>query len=53
MRLDKCLSECGFGTCSEIKKLIRTDRVSVVGAKSKPTADMRIDENTAVVFVDG
>lgn len=53
MRLDKFLSECGFGTRSEIKKLIRTDRVSVVGAKSKPTADMRIDENTAEVFVDG
>lgn len=49
MRLDKFLSECGFGTRSEIKKLIRTDRVSVVGAKSKPTADMRIDENTAEV----
>lgn len=53
MRLDKFLSECGFGTRSEIKKLIRTDRVSVVGAKSKPTADMRIDENTAEIFVDG
>lgn len=53
MRLDKFLSECGFGTRLEIKKLIRTDRVSVVGAKSKPTADMRIDENTAEVFVDG
>ena len=53
MRLDKFLSECGFGTRSEIKKFIRTDRVSVVGAKSKPTADMRIDENTAEVFVDG
>lgn len=52
MRLDKYLSACGFGTRSEVKKLIRTGRVSVAGAKSKPSSDMRIDENTAEVYVD-
>lgn len=52
MRLDKYLAECGFGTRSEVKKLIRGDRVSVIGATAKPTSDMRIDENTAEVYVD-
>lgn len=51
MRLDKYLSACGFGARSEVKKLIRSDRVSVTGEKSKLSADMKIDEDTAEVYV--
>ena len=52
MRLDKYLADCGIGTRSEIKKLIRADNVRVSGL-TKVTPDSKIDENTAEVFVDG
>lgn len=52
MRLDKYLADCGIGTRSEIKKLIRAGNVRVSGL-TKVTPDSKIDENTAEVFVDG
>ena len=52
MRLDKYLSETGFGTRSEVKKLIRGGSVTVNGiAASKP--DLHIDELSDRVCVGG
>ena len=52
MRLDKYLADCGFGTRSEIKKLVRSGRVMVDGSvTSKP--DTHIDENGTDILVDG
>lgn len=52
MRLDKFLADCGVGTRSEIKKLIRSGAVRVSGG-SKPVPELKIDENAAEVFVGG
>ncbi len=52
MRLDKYLADCGIGTRSEIKKLIRAGAVRVSGIE-KPTPELKIDESSAEVFVDG
>lgn len=52
MRLDKYLADCGVGTRSEIKKLIRAGCVRVSGL-TNIAPDSKIDENTAEVFVDG
>lgn len=52
MRLDKYLADCGAGSRSEIKKLIRGGDVRVFGIdKLKP--DMQIDEKTAEVSLRG
>lgn len=52
MRLDKYLADCGIGTRSEIKKLIRSGCVTVSGEK-KITPELKIDENTAEVYFEG
>ncbi len=52
MRLDKYLRDCGIGTRSEIKKLIRSGAVSVSGV-DKVTPELKIDENRAEVFWGG
>lgn len=52
MRLDKYLADCGVGTRAEVKKLIRSGAVSVTGI-DKASADTKIDENSAEVFVLG
>lgn len=52
MRLDKFLADSGFGTRSEIKKLIKSGAVSVSGIeKVKP--ETKICENEDLVFVYG
>lgn len=52
MRLDKFLTECGAGTRSEVKKLIRANVVAVNGiAAEKP--EMKIAEHTDEVTVRG
>ena len=52
MRLDKYLADCGAGTRSEIKKLIRAGAVQVAGmAKIKP--ETQIDPETAEVCLMG
>lgn len=52
MRLDKFLADCGCGTRSELKKLIKSGAVSVDGAVVR-NADFRIDETCADVSVSG
>lgn len=52
MRLDKYLSDCGIGTRSEIKKLIKAGEVRVAGV-NKLSPELKLDENTAEVFVGG
>ena len=51
MRLDRFLAETGFGTRSEVKKLIKSKSVTINGElATKP--DMHLDENTDSVFVN-
>ncbi len=52
MRLDKFLAECGFGTRSEVKKLIKSGSVEVKG-EGKLRPETHIDENSSEVFADG
>ena len=52
MRLDRFLAETGFGTRSEVKKLIRSGRV-VVENSAKPTPELHIDCEKDSVTVDG
>lgn len=52
LRLDKYLADCGIGTRSEIKKLIRSGVVKVDGA-SKIIPELKIDENSAKVYING
>lgn len=52
MRLDKFLADCGCGTRSEIKKLIKSGAATVDG-KAVRAADFKLDENTASVMLSG
>ncbi len=52
MRLDKFLAECGFGTRTEVKKLIKSGCVEIIGEK-KTRPESHIDENLSEVFVNG
>ncbi len=52
MRLDRFLAECGFGTRSEVKKLIRTGAVSINGEQAKK-ADLSVDTDSDRVTVSG
>ncbi len=52
MRLDRFLAECGIGTRTEVKKLIRSGAVLVNDTKSLK-ADVHVDEETDIVTVDG
>ena len=52
MRLDKYLSDCGAGTRSEIKKLIKKGLVQVEGLSSVK-AETQIDPENAVVTLNG
>lgn len=52
MRLDKFLADCGMGTRSEIKKLIKNGFISVKGTeKLKP--ETFVDENKSEVYAFG
>lgn len=52
MRLDKFLADCGIGTRSEVKKLIRSGLVSINGIiASKP--DLKIDPEHDTVTLSG
>lgn len=52
MRLDKYLADCGIGTRTEIKKLIRHGGVQVKGTEHlKP--ETAVDPETAEVYVNG
>ncbi len=52
MRLDRFLAECGFGTRSDVKKLIKSGRVTIAGeVAARP--ELQIDPETCEVAVDG
>lgn len=52
MRLDKYLVDCGVGSRSEIKKLIKRGEVTISGTETvKP--ETRIDEEKVTVYVKG
>lgn len=52
MRLDRFLAECGFGTRNDVKKLIKSGRVTISGeTASRP--ESQLDPNTCQVVVDG
>ncbi len=52
MRLDRYLSEMGIGTRKKIKEMVRGGRITVDGSIAK-NSDIRVDENVAVVCLDG
>lgn len=52
MRLDKYIVACGAASRSEVKKLVKQGRITVDGITPKKSDD-KIDENTAVVCLDG
>ncbi|MEG2380469.1 MAG: pseudouridine synthase [Oscillospiraceae bacterium] len=52
MRIDKYIADCGVGTRSEVKKMIKKNRVKVPGLTSiKP--ETQIDADSAIVLLDG
>ena len=52
IRLDKYLCDCGIGTRSEVKKIIKAGRVSVDGGVIKKPED-KLNELTSIVTIDG
>lgn len=52
MRLDKFLADCGAGTRSEVKKLIKSGAVRVIGL-DKASPDTKIDEKSSEVYLNG
>jgi 16S rRNA pseudouridine516 synthase len=52
MRLDRVLANARVGTRSQVKKIVKEGRVKVNG-ETAPSSDIRIDENTAQIEVDG
>lgn len=50
MRLDKFLADCGIGTRTEIKKMIKSGYVSISG-KDRLKPEMHINEESDEVFV--
>ena len=51
-RLDKFLTECGVGTRSEVKKIIRSGAVTVNGNIEKG-ADFKVNSDTDLVMYQG
>ena len=52
MRLDKFLSACGLGSRTDVKKLIKSGKITVEGCTS-PKPETQIDENLQTVFFQG
>ena len=52
MRLDKFLADCGLGTRTEIKKLIKSGSIRVAG-QDNLRPELKIDENKDEVFAFG
>lgn len=52
MRIDKYISACGAASRSEVKKLIKSGRITVNGNPPKK-ADEHINENEDIVMLDG
>ena len=51
-RLDKLIAACGAVSRREVKTLVKQGRVRVDGVLAS-AADVKVDENTAVITVDG
>ncbi|MBQ3548785.1 MAG: rRNA pseudouridine synthase [Oscillospiraceae bacterium] len=51
-RLDKIISACGAASRREVKTLVKQGRVRVDGVLAA-AADMKVEENTAVITLDG
>lgn len=52
MRLDRILANARVGSRSQVKQIVKAGRVTVNG-ETAPYSDIRIDENTARIEVDG
>ncbi len=52
MRLDKFLSACGLGSRTDVKKLIKSGKITVEGTAS-PKPETQIDETSQSVFFEG
>lgn len=52
IRMDKFLCDCGVGTRSQVKQILKAGRVSVDG-KSVKDGSMKIDERSQLVMLDG
>lgn len=52
MRLDKFMTSCGAATRSEVKKLVKSGRITIDGVLAKKS-DEKVDENNAVICLDG
>jgi len=52
LRLDRILANARVGTRSQVKKIVKEGRVYVNGELAK-SSDIRVDENTAKIEVDG
>lgn len=52
IRMDKFLCDCGVGTRSQVKQILKAGRVSVDG-KSVKDGSVKIDERTQQVMLDG
>ena len=51
-RLDKLIAACGAASRREVKTLVKQGRVRVDGVLAA-AADLKVDETTAVITVDG
>lgn len=52
MRLDKFLSDCGLGTRTEVKKLIKSGRVTIEGV-AQISPQTQVDPESSKVFLNG
>ena len=52
MRIDKCLADCGLGTRSEVKSLLKAKRITVNG-KVVTNGKVQVNPETDVILFDG
>ena len=52
MRLDKCLADCGLGTRSEVKSLLKAKRITVNG-KVATNGKVQVNPETDEILFDG
>jgi len=52
MRLDKCLADCGLGTRSEVKSLLKAKRITVNG-KVVTNGKVQVNPETDEILFDG
>lgn len=52
LRLDRILANARIGSRTQVKKLVKSGRVTVDGVVA-PSSDIRVDENTVHIEVDG